>query len=134
MIVNPKKFQAIIMNRQNSSNRYCCLTISNAEIKSKELVTLLGIDIGNKLNFENHVSTISKWKWKQKEYMNYSSKMFKRRNTSNLERRVVKSGRIFIKASLLNPSNKSGKVSLSHYQQFSELDESPCSLNGNIII
>ena len=40
MIVNPKKFQAIIINRQNRSNRNYCLTIYNAEIKSKESVTL----------------------------------------------------------------------------------------------
>ena len=60
MIVNPKKFQAIIINRQNRSNRNCCLTINNAEIKSKELVTLLGIEIDNKLNFEKDVSTICK--------------------------------------------------------------------------
>ena len=39
MIVNPKKFQAIIVNRQNRSNHNCCLTINNAEIKSKESVT-----------------------------------------------------------------------------------------------
>ena len=39
MIVNPKKFQAIIINRQNRSNHNCCLTINNAEIKSKESVT-----------------------------------------------------------------------------------------------
>ena len=60
MIVNPKKFQAIIINRQHRSNHNCCLTISNAEIKSKESVTLLGIEIDNKLNFEKHVSTICK--------------------------------------------------------------------------
>ena len=60
MIVNPKKFQAIITNRQNRSNHSCCLTISNAEIESKESVTLLDIKIDNKLNFEKHVSTICK--------------------------------------------------------------------------
>ena len=60
MIVNPKKFQAIIINRQNRSNHNCCLTINNIEIKSKESVTLLGIEIDNKLNFEKHVSTICK--------------------------------------------------------------------------
>ena len=36
MIVNPKKFQAIIINRQNRPNHNCCLTRKNAEIKSKE--------------------------------------------------------------------------------------------------
>ena len=60
MIVNPKKFQAIIINRQNRSNHKYCLTINNVEIKSKESVTLLGIEIDNKLNFEKHVSTICK--------------------------------------------------------------------------
>ena len=60
MIVNPKKFQAIIINRKNRSNHNCCLTIHNAEIKSKKSVTLLGIEIDNKLNFEKHVSAICK--------------------------------------------------------------------------
>ena len=60
MIVNPKKFQAIIINRQNRSNHNCCLTINNAEIKSNQSVTLLGIEIDNKLNLEKHVSTICK--------------------------------------------------------------------------
>ena len=38
----------------------CCLTIDNVEIKSKESITLLGIEIDNKLKFEKHVSTICK--------------------------------------------------------------------------
>ena len=60
VIVNPKTFQAIIIKRQNRSTHNCCLTIHNAEIKSKESVTLLGIETDNKLNFEKHVSTICK--------------------------------------------------------------------------
>ena len=60
MIVNPKKFEAIIINRQNRSNHNCYLTINNAEIKSKESVTLLGTEIDNKLNFEKNVSAICK--------------------------------------------------------------------------
>ena len=60
MTVNPKKFQAIIINRQNRSNHNCCLTINNVEIKSKESVSLLGIEIDNNLNFGKHVSTICK--------------------------------------------------------------------------
>ena len=34
--------------------------MNNAEIKSEESVTLLGIEIDNKLNFEKQVSTICK--------------------------------------------------------------------------
>ena len=60
MIVNPKKFQPIIINRQNSSNHNCCLTLNKAEIKSKELVTLLRIEIDNKLTFEKHEFKICK--------------------------------------------------------------------------
>ena len=58
VIVNPKKFQAIIIKRQNRSNHNCSLAVNNTEIKSKESVTLLGLEIDNKLNFEKHVSTI----------------------------------------------------------------------------
>ena len=36
MIVNPKKYQASIINRQNRSNHNCWLTKNNAEINSKE--------------------------------------------------------------------------------------------------
>ena len=45
MIVNPKKFQAILINRQSKPNNNCCLTINNAETKSKESATLLGIEM-----------------------------------------------------------------------------------------
>ena len=60
MIINAKKFQAIIINRQNRSNHNCCSTINNAEIKSKDSVTLLGIEFHNKLNFEKYLSTVYK--------------------------------------------------------------------------
>ena len=42
----------MILNRQNRSNHNSFLTINNVEIKSKESVTLLGIETDNKLNFE----------------------------------------------------------------------------------
>ena len=48
MIVNPKKYQEIIIKRQNRLNHSCCLTINNADIKSRESVALLGMKIGNK--------------------------------------------------------------------------------------
>ena len=60
MILNLKKFQAITINRQNRSNHNWCVTINNAEIKSKESVTLLVTEIDNKINFEKHVFTICK--------------------------------------------------------------------------
>ena len=60
MIVNPKKIQAIIINKQNRSSHDCCLLTNNAENISKESATLLGIQIDNKLKFEKHVSAICK--------------------------------------------------------------------------
>ena len=60
MIVNPKKFQTIIIKRQNKSNPNYCLTINNVEIKSKKSVTLLGIEIDNILKIEKQVSTVCK--------------------------------------------------------------------------
>ena len=60
MIVNPKKFQTIIIKRQNKSNHNYCLTINNVEIKSKKSVTLLGIEIDNILKIEKQVSTVCK--------------------------------------------------------------------------
>ena len=60
MIVNPKKFQTIIIKRQNKSNHNYCLTINNVEIKSKKSVTLLGIEIDDILKIEKQVSTVCK--------------------------------------------------------------------------
>lgn len=51
MILDRKKFQAIIINRENESNDNCKLTIKNKEIKSKPSVTLLGIEIENQLKY-----------------------------------------------------------------------------------
>ena len=59
MIVNPGKFQAMILNHDKKENLYS-LNINNSVISSKESVSLLGIEIDNKLNFEKHVSTICK--------------------------------------------------------------------------
>ena len=58
MIVNPDEFQAMIMNRAKKENKYD-LNVNNSKINaSVDSVRLLGIEIDNKLNFENHVSTI----------------------------------------------------------------------------
>ena len=50
IVVNLKNFQAIIINRQNKSNNNIVLKISNTEITTKTFVTLLGIEIDDKLN------------------------------------------------------------------------------------
>ena len=37
-----------------------CLTINGAEMKGQNSVTLLGVEIDNDLNFDNHISNIYK--------------------------------------------------------------------------
>ena len=58
MVVNFDKFQSIIINRLgNLKNSYEFL-IDNRNTDSENTVTLLGIKIDNKLNFEKHVTAL----------------------------------------------------------------------------
>ena len=50
MIVNPEKFQAIIIDRKNQKNNHQKLAID--EKASFENVTLLGLEVDSKLNFD----------------------------------------------------------------------------------
>ena len=59
MMVNPDKFQAMIMGCDKKENKHD-LYINNSIISSVDSVTLLGIEMNNKLNFEKHVSAICK--------------------------------------------------------------------------
>ena len=60
MIVNPGKFQAMVMNRcgklENKHEKY----IDNNKLTSEQAVKLLVIEIDNQLNFDNDVSKICK--------------------------------------------------------------------------
>jgi len=55
MIVNPDKFQVIILNRNSSEQGTYTLKFDNNEILTSPEVTLLGIEIDNKLNFKKHI-------------------------------------------------------------------------------
>ena len=59
MVVNPDKFQSIIINRLRKIKGSYELIIDNHQIDSGNSVTLLGIEIDNKLNFEKHVRALS---------------------------------------------------------------------------
>ena len=59
MIVNPDKFQAMILSSENKENKFK-LNINDSIILSENSVSLLGIEIDSKLNFKNHVSAICK--------------------------------------------------------------------------
>ena len=60
MIVNPKKYQAIVLNRGCRMDDSFALNISNQTINSENFVKLLGIEINNKLSCEKHICNLFK--------------------------------------------------------------------------
>ena len=60
MIINPDKFQTIILDRQKSNLTNIPWSIDNQTVKSIPSVELLGIHLDDKLNFNLHISNISR--------------------------------------------------------------------------
>ena len=58
MIVNPGKFQAIIIDRKGQKNNPTEFKIDNKIINSEESVKSLGLEIDSKLNFDKHISKL----------------------------------------------------------------------------
>ena len=58
MIVNPDKFQSIVIDRKGQTNNPTKLTIDGSEISSENSVILLGLEIDSKLNFDKHISKL----------------------------------------------------------------------------
>ena len=81
MNINQDKFQAIILDKKKSSLTNIPLTIDNQTIKSFPSVALLGIHLGDKLNFNLHISNICRLAANQlsglirlKSYLNFNAK------------------------------------------------------------
>ena len=55
MIVNPDKFQAIVIKRNNKMKDSYSLNINQEVINSENYVRLLGVEIDNKLSFEKNI-------------------------------------------------------------------------------
>ena len=60
MIVNPDKFQGIVVKRNNKMRDSYSLNINQDVINSENSVIFLGVEIDNKLSFEKHISTLVK--------------------------------------------------------------------------
>ena len=60
MIVNPDKFQAIVLNKKRSDLTNTNFQVDNQVIKSVSSAELLGIQTDDKLNFNLHISKICK--------------------------------------------------------------------------
>ena len=60
MIVNPDKFQAIIIDKTKSDHTNEQIAIDNQQIKAVSSVKLLGVQLDDKLNFDSHISSICK--------------------------------------------------------------------------
>ena len=60
MIVNPDKFQAIVINRKPTDNSTFLLNFDSKNIETTSEVTLLGIDIDNNLTFNSHIHNLTK--------------------------------------------------------------------------
>ena len=59
IIVNPDKFQAMLLEKRNKNNQ-SCLKINSQTIKTTNCVKLLEITFDSKLNFDSHISDLCK--------------------------------------------------------------------------
>ena len=60
MIVDPEKFQAIILDKQKHDYSNETIKFDNKTVETVSSVRLLGIQLDDKLNFSLHVSNICK--------------------------------------------------------------------------
>ena len=61
MVVDPGKFQAIIIDKHEGNHTNQLINIDQKEIKAVSKVKLLGIEIDDKLNFNHHINSICKF-------------------------------------------------------------------------
>ena len=93
MVVNPDKFQAIILDNQKGDHTNERITADNQQIKHLPSVKLLGLQLENKMNLNTHISNICKSAANQlnalirlKKFMNFEEKkiLLNRNFLSNL--------------------------------------------------
>ena len=81
MVVNPDKFQAIILDKWKRDHTNEHITVDNQQIKVVSSVKLLGLQLNEKLNFNLHIINTCKSAAYQlnalislKKFMNYKEK------------------------------------------------------------
>ena len=62
MIVNPEKFQVIKVKRNSDMSTQYTLNFDGNQVTSEKSVKLIGVNIDNKLSFDEHVSSLCKSK------------------------------------------------------------------------
>ena len=60
MILNPRRFQTMVINRFGKMENGHEIYIENRKITSEHSVKLLGTEIDNQLNFGNQITTLCK--------------------------------------------------------------------------
>ena len=60
MVVNPDKFQVILLDKGRSDNINIEVEIGNEKIRSTSSVKLLGVHTDDRLNFNEHINKICK--------------------------------------------------------------------------
>ena len=60
MVVNPDKFQAIILHKRKRDYTDERITVDNQQIKVVSSMKLIRLQLDDKLNFNLHISSISK--------------------------------------------------------------------------
>ena len=60
MIVNPNKFHAIVVKKDQANTSGIDLNFQGHSIKSEEIVKLLGVTLDYILNFDSHISNLCK--------------------------------------------------------------------------
>ena len=58
VIVNPDKFQVIVIDRKKQQNNPTSIEISDININSENTVRLLGLEIDSELNFGKHITQL----------------------------------------------------------------------------
>ena len=81
MVVNPDKFEAIILDKRKRDHTDERITVANQQIKVVSSVKLSGLALDDKLNFKLHISNICKSAANQlnalirlKKFMNFEEK------------------------------------------------------------